>query len=61
MTAKQPSKKGSPKRSALYTVDNSGKVTTTHKTCPRCGDGIFMGGHKDRFACGKCGYTEFKK
>ncbi|HJK62525.1 MAG TPA: 30S ribosomal protein S27ae, partial [Methanocorpusculum sp.] len=29
--------------------------------CPRCGPGVFMGEHKDRFACGKCGYTEFKQ
>lgn len=27
--------------------------------CPKCGKGVFMGVHKDRKVCGKCGYTEF--
>ncbi|MDO5844484.1 MAG: 30S ribosomal protein S27ae [Methanocorpusculum sp.] len=61
MAAKKPAKKEAAKRSALYSVDNQGKATATHKTCPRCGAGVFMGEHKDRFACGKCGYTEFKQ
>lgn len=33
----------------------------TKRECPRCGKGIFMADHKDRYTCGKCGYTEFKK
>lgn len=28
------------------------------KFCPKCG--ARMAAHEDRFACGKCGYTEFK-
>ena len=28
--------------------------------CPKCGPGVFMATHKDRVACGCCGYTEFK-
>ena len=31
------------------------------KTCPKCGAGVILGQHKDRNACGKCGYTEFTK
>lgn len=31
-----------------------------NKTCPKCGPGVFMASHKDRNACGKCGYTEKK-
>ncbi|MDH3364733.1 MAG: 30S ribosomal protein S27ae [Thermoplasmata archaeon] len=31
------------------------------KHCPKCGPGVFMGVHKDRVSCGKCGYTEFVK
>ena len=53
--------KETQKRSELYSVDGQGKATTTHHHCPRCGPGAFMGEHKDRFACGKCGYTEFKQ
>ncbi len=30
------------------------------RECPRCGKGVFMGEHKDRVACGRCGYTEFR-
>jgi len=29
--------------------------------CPRCGPGTFLGVHKDRVACGKCGYAEIQK
>ena len=28
------------------------------KECPKCGSR--MADHADRYACGKCGYTEFK-
>jgi len=28
--------------------------------CTRCGEGVFMAGHGDRMACGRCGYTEFE-
>jgi small subunit ribosomal protein S27Ae len=47
-------------RSAYFRVE-SGKVTAARKYCPRCGPGVMMADHKDRTACGKCGYTEFKK
>ncbi len=30
------------------------------KFCPKCGPGIFLGEHKDRFYCGKCHYVEYK-
>ncbi len=30
------------------------------KFCPKCGAGVFMGEHKNRRACGKCGFTEMK-
>ncbi|HJJ50619.1 MAG TPA: 30S ribosomal protein S27ae [Methanocorpusculum sp.] len=53
--------KATPKRSELYAVDGQGKATTAHRNCPRCGPGVFMGEHSDRFTCGKCGYTEFKQ
>jgi small subunit ribosomal protein S27Ae len=35
------------------------KLIRTHKTCPRCGDAVFLAKHKNRLSCGKCGYTEF--
>jgi small subunit ribosomal protein S27Ae len=59
MAAKKAAAKG-PMRGAFFKVEG-GKVTTVKKYCPRCGVGVMMADHKDRTACGKCGYTEFKK
>jgi len=35
-------------------------VKRLKRECPRCGKGVFMGEHKDRVTCGRCGYTEFR-
>lgn len=35
-------------------------TATRKKTCLKCGPGVFMGEHRDRYHCGKCGYTERK-
>jgi ubiquitin-small subunit ribosomal protein S27Ae len=40
---------------------NENKTEKLKRECPRCGKGIFMADHKDRYTCGKCNYTEFKK
>jgi small subunit ribosomal protein S27Ae len=42
----------------FYNVQGD-KVTRTKRDCPRCGKGVFMAEHKDRYTCGKCGFTEF--
>jgi ubiquitin-small subunit ribosomal protein S27Ae len=63
-----PAKKGSKtrvksknhvpsKRYEKYKVKD-GKLVKG-KTCPKCGPGIFLGEHKNRTYCGKCGYSEF--
>ena len=58
MSKKKPAKKKSEiKISSFY--DSNGK--RIHKVCPKCGAGVFMAEHKDRWSCGKCGYTEFKR
>ena len=58
--AKQPEKKASvPGKRALYQVKD-GKIARARRACPKCGPGIFLAQHKDREACGNCGYTEFK-
>jgi len=36
------------------------KINRVRKHCPKCGPGVFIAEHKDRYSCGKCGYTEFK-
>jgi small subunit ribosomal protein S27Ae len=58
---KEPKKK--PVRIAKkdYFKLEGDKVTRTRKHCPKCGPGVFMAEHPNRTACGKCGYTEFKK
>ena len=49
-----------PDKKDLYTVEGD-KIVRKNPFCPRCGEGVFMADHGDRFACGKCGYTEMKK
>lgn len=46
-------------KSAFYKVEGN-NIIRTRKTCLKCGAGVFMAEHKDRYACGKCGYTEMK-
>ena len=43
-----------------FKVEND-KIVRLKKECPKCGPGVYMAEHKDRFSCGKCGYTEWKK
>ncbi|MDD4250701.1 MAG: 30S ribosomal protein S27ae [Candidatus ainarchaeum sp.] len=47
------------KKSKKYSV-NAEEIKRTGKFCPKCGPGIFMAEHKDRYSCGKCSYTEKK-
>lgn len=37
------------------------KLVRKRRHCPKCGEGVFLAEHKDRHACGGCGYTEFNK
>jgi len=50
----------SPKVWAFYKVEGD-KVGRLRRECPRCGRGVFLGEHKDRYTCGRCGYTQFKR
>ncbi|KUO43037.1 MAG: 30S ribosomal protein S27 [Hadesarchaea archaeon YNP_N21] len=47
-------------KSRFYKIEG-GKIKRLRPSCPRCGPGVFMGEHQDRFVCGKCGYTTFKR
>jgi small subunit ribosomal protein S27Ae len=47
-------------RHKLFSIE-SNKVDYKNRTCPKCGEGVFMAEHVNRISCGKCGYTEFKK
>jgi small subunit ribosomal protein S27Ae len=44
----------------LYEVKGD-KLTRSRRSCPKCGPGVFLGKHKNRVSCGKCGYAEFEK
>jgi small subunit ribosomal protein S27Ae len=45
---------------ALYKVEGD-KVARLRPTCERCGPGYFMADHKDRYTCGHCGFTRYKR
>lgn len=45
--------------SKLYRIEEK-RIIHLRPFCPRCGVGVFMAEHEDRFSCGKCGYTEYK-
>ncbi len=46
--------------SKYYTIEGD-TLKRTHRTCPKCGPSVFMGDHYDRWVCGACGYTHFKR
>ena len=56
---KAPAKNEAAAKGDYYTVTGS-KIERKKRNCPKCGPGVFLAEHKDRNACGKCGYTEFK-
>jgi ubiquitin-small subunit ribosomal protein S27Ae len=58
---KKEVKKEAPSAKKDYYQVKGDKMDRVKKFCPKCGPGVFMAEHKDRTACGKCGYTEFKK
>ena len=43
-----------------YKVDATG-MTRLRPYCERCGHGYFMADHGDRYACGHCGFTRYKR
>jgi ubiquitin-small subunit ribosomal protein S27Ae len=55
------SSKGEVSVYEFYKLEGESKIVRTKRDCPRCGRGVFMAEHKDRFSCGKCGFTEFHR
>ena len=55
---KSKTKPTSTKPSKKYEAYKDG--VKVKRECPKCGKGIFLAEHKNRFHCGKCAYTEFK-
>lgn len=50
----------STKRWEILKVEGN-KIKRKKRTCPRCGDGVYMAEHEDRYYCGQCHMTEWKK
>lgn len=48
------------KQNTFFKVTGN-KLERKGRSCPRCGDGTMMAEHKERWYCGKCLYTEWKK
>ncbi len=44
----------------VYTIEEN-RIVRGKRSCPRCGVGVYLAEHENRFSCGKCAYTEFKK
>jgi len=57
-TAKK--KKPGKKIHTLYKVEQD-KVSRLRPTCERCGTGYFMADHGNRYTCGHCGFTKYKR
>ena len=47
------------KKIEIFKVEGD-KITRMRRHCPKCGSGVFLAEHKNRYSCGSCGYTEFK-
>jgi small subunit ribosomal protein S27Ae len=60
--APKPEKKKKPGKRihTLYKVETD-KVTRLRPTCERCGTGYFMADHGNRYTCGHCGFTRYKR
>lgn len=60
--AAKPEKKKKPDKKihTLYKVEQD-KVSRLRPTCERCGTGYFMADHGNRYTCGHCGFTKYKR
>ena len=56
---KQHKKTVRKKKSDYYEIKGT-SIERKRQPCPKCGPGVFMAEHKDRFVCGKCSYTKWK-
>jgi ubiquitin-small subunit ribosomal protein S27Ae len=45
---------------SVYKIEGD-KVSRLRPTCERCGPGYFMADHHERFTCGHCGFTRYKR
>ena len=60
--AAKPAKKKRPDKKiyTLFKVEQD-KVVRLRPTCERCGPGYYMAQHADRYTCGHCGFTRYRR
>ncbi len=53
--------KAQKKKSGIWDLyeKKSDKIERKNKSCPKCGSGVFMAKHSNRWTCGSCRYCEF--
>jgi ubiquitin-small subunit ribosomal protein S27Ae len=63
VAAPKAEKKPKKEQKGIYSVYKieGDKVSRLRPTCERCGPGYFMADHHDRFTCGHCGFTRYKR
>jgi ubiquitin-small subunit ribosomal protein S27Ae len=61
--APKPEKKAKKEEKGIYSIYKieCDKVARLRPTCERCGPGYFMADHNERFTCGHCGFTRYKR
>ncbi len=58
--AARPARKPDKKIHTIFKVEQN-KIVRLRPTCERCGSGYFMAQHSDRYTCGHCGFTKYKR
>ena len=58
--AKNDKKEGVKRHPATKRQNNYENGTPKNRFCPKCGPGVMLANHEDRFYCGKCHYMEKK-
>ena len=53
--------KGQPSKKWEKYLVNDEELQRKNLFCPKCGPGVFMAEHEDRWHCGRCGYTMWKR
>ena len=62
-TVKKKPRKAKKKRKGVfsyYEIEEKGLVRL-RPFCERCGSGYFMADHGNRYTCGHCGFTQYKR
>lgn len=49
------------KRGSFHYKVEGEKLVRLLPFCERCGPGYFMADHGDRYTCGHCGFTRYKR